>query len=135
MSKRVLGLAAAAVLILGLAACVPTFPEESELSYQVEGAEILLAWDEPTVANPDTEPLRDYAIYVDGVEVARVPPFLLGCRLLGLDDDTAYTLGLRAFDEANRGSAMLTAEITTDFDGEPAEEVSCSTAPPDIPDI
>jgi hypothetical protein len=130
MSKRVLGLAAAAVLILGLAACVPTFPEESELSIVIDGSVLLLEWEEPTVANPETEPLRDYAIYVDGVEISRVDPIFVGCQLYGLDADTTYTIGVRAFDEANRGSEMLSAEILTEFSEEPFGEVECSTLPP-----
>jgi chitodextrinase len=117
------------VALLGLAACVPTFPEEAQLAAVDSAPWVAVNWPAATGANDDY-PVDGYLVSVDGIVVSTVESWAEGCQLNGLADNTTYTLEVKARDSRDYWSEPLTVQHTTGVLGSTDPEISCSTAPP-----
>ncbi len=141
MKRRMMILAAMAAVVLAVSvACTPKFPVDGTLTAADEAPYVILSW--PTAAPfSENDPVTEYGIEVNGVEVSRVEAWASTCVLKGLTNSTTYTLGVTAYDSAGRFSGnaaangRLTVAHTTASEGDSGSEVFCDTAPPppDLP--
>ncbi len=120
------------LVVAGLAACVPTFPEEATLTAVDSAPAVALGW--PAATGFDEEwPVTGYAVAVNGTVVSIVDDWAEGCLLNGLDDETTYEIEVRAVDGRGAGSEPLVTEHTTGVLGaDTGAGIECSTAPPPI---
>jgi hypothetical protein len=116
--------------LVGLAACVPTFPEEGQLTAEDMAPAVALSWPAAAGVNGDW-PVTGYQISLDGDVVSVVDDWAEGCLLYGLADETSYQIEVRAVDGREYLSEPLSVQhVTGLLDTYPGEEIVCSTAPP-----
>lgn len=134
MKRRMMVLAAMAAVVMAVAvACNPQFLGEGSLTATDEAPYVALNWPAATAMH-DGEPIIEYAIEVDGVEVSRVDGWVTSCTLKGLSNATTYTIGVTAYDAGGRFSGdatqngRLTVVHTTQSSGDSGGAVFCEQA-------
>lgn len=136
MKKVSLMAAVLAIVLAAVVACTPKFPTGGQLTATNDTPWVALQW--PAAAPFSlNDPIAEYRIDVNGVEVNRVDPWFSGCVLKGLANNTDYTISVTAYDTAGRwsGNAAANGRLSvlhhTQASGNSGPSLFCDTAPPD----